>query len=107
MALFEQGTLVKGDPMGHFELTLGSVSATALPSPASMPLSRVRRVIIRPLDRSVRYRDDGIDPTPSTGMKIFFDEAFVYDAAPEALRLIADTSAAGNPVTVLIAYYGA
>ncbi|MEG5263242.1 hypothetical protein TRP66_02935 [Pseudomonas sp. JDS28PS106] len=52
---------------------------------------------------SVRYRDDGVNPTQAVGMPLSVGESLVYDAVMLDMRLIAQQAGA----IVNIAYYGA
>ena len=50
----------------------------------------------------VRFRDDGIDPTASSGMRVDKGGTLKYDADPSALRFIAVSA----PATVNVTFYG-
>lgn len=101
-AKFEQGLMITMSPLGHFSLTASS-AAVGLPN---LPdLQRLRRVVILPQDNPVRFRDDGTDPTPTTGMKVFSNQFLVYDSSFDVIKFVKDTAATSD-VTVLVAYYG-
>ncbi len=87
--------------LGHALVTVG-VTATSLPSiPAT-----ARRAIIRPLGQPINYRDDGTDPTGTTGFPVLKDEVYVYDGDPlSSLRMILSSTATGD-AEVRVAYYG-
>lgn len=103
MAKYEQGMVVQHSPLGHESLTVG-VSAIGF---ADLPeVDRVRRVVIRTLNQPVCWRDDGTDPTSSTGMYLGSGDTLVYDATePNELKFIRASDATGD-ADVRVAYYG-
>lgn len=87
--------------LGHEKITVSSV-AIALPSiPAG-----TRRVVIRPLDQPINFRDDGTDPTADAGFPIFANEFFIYDTEPDANFKMITSAAATGDADVRVAYYG-
>jgi len=84
-------------PLGHQKVTVSS-TAQALPS---IP-AQARRAVIRPLLDAITYRDDGTDPTATTGFPILKDEVFVYDGDLATFKMIRITIDAD----VRIVYYG-
>jgi hypothetical protein len=77
--------------MGYQQITLGAAS-TALTIPsvdpntglAAMPTHAV--IIVDAV--SVRWRDDGVDPTPAIGMPLLPGTVFIYDGDLRKLRFI-------------------
>ena len=57
--------------------------ATALTVPAG-----TRLVILQPETKSVRWRDDGTNPTASIGMIMAANDVFIYTGEPSRLRFI-------------------
>lgn len=102
-ALHEQGLQIKYSPLGHAQVTVG-LSAVGL---SSIPnLSRVRRIVIRNLGQPINWRDDGTDPTGTTGMVALKDEILVYDGdKADQFKMIRNSAATGD-ADVRIAYYG-
>lgn len=104
MARFEQGVLVLTNALGHGKVAVGG-SAAGLPNLPS-DLSRVRRIVIRTVDQPVCLRDDGTDPTSTTGLYLAPGDTIVHDGSrPDQIKLIraADASADAD---VRVAYYG-
>ena len=102
-AIHEQGLQIKFVPLGHITQV---VSTVAVSLPSLPDLARLRRVVIRNLDQPICWRDDGIDPTASTGMKALKDEVLVYDGSrPDLFKMIRATDAIADS-SVRIAYYG-
>ncbi len=64
-------------------------SATALTVPAGASLT-----IIQAEDQSVRWRDDGTNPTASVGHIITANSVFVYTGEPSKLKFIEVTPSA-------------
>lgn len=91
------------EPLGFEKVTV-STAAVALPS---LPdLARLKRVVIRALDQPISFRDDGTDPTATTGMEILADEILVYDGSrADQFKMIRTNDATGD-ADVRIAYYG-
>lgn len=54
---------------------------------------------IQVLTQSVRYRDDGPDPTPTTGMRIPAGGEILYNGDLAALKIVAEAN--GAEVNVL------
>lgn len=99
----EAGLQIQFNPLGHFSLT---VSTIAVGLPNLPDLSRIRRVIIRNLGQPVNWRDDGTDPTGSTGFAALSDEIIVYDGnIPQQFKIIRASGATGD-CDCRIAYYG-
>lgn len=88
------------NPLGHAQVTV-STSAVGLPSPPAA----ARRALIRVLNQPVNWRDDGVDPTSTTGMAMLADESLVFDGVMTNFKLIRDSAATGD-ADVRVAYYG-
>ena len=74
------------------------VSAGGLTVPAGTQV-----VLMQATSQTVRWRDDGTDPTTSAGMRIVVDRApCVYHGNPKAFKAIAETSGG----VLLVSYYG-
>jgi hypothetical protein len=100
-AFAEYVSVAPAVPLGHQQVTV-TTAAVALPS---LP-EGTKRVVIRPLSDPINFRDDGVDPTSTTGMYIFADELFVYDTEPTASFKMIRAADAADDVDVRIAYYG-
>jgi hypothetical protein len=74
-----------------------STTATALTVPGGAYIAHIQAY-----DGNVRYRDDGTDPTTSTGMCIFAGGDYRYDGDLDAIKLIAES----GTVEVNVLYYG-
>jgi hypothetical protein len=87
-----------GSPLGHDKISVTASSAVALDVPEG-----ARRVLLR-TDEPITWRDDGTDPTTSTGFPLLADEAYIYNATDglAAFKMIA-TSATAD---VRVAFYG-
>lgn len=86
--------------LGHAQLTVGT-SAVSLADPPA----RAKRTVIRTLGQPINWRDDGDDPTGTTGMALLEDEIVILDADPNKIRLIRAAAASGD-ADVRVAYYG-
>lgn len=76
---------------GGYKRVAGTGSAFAMPA---IPPG-ARRAIIQAEGQALRWRDDGTDPTPGTGMTIPAGGELRYDGADmSALKLIAAASGA-------------
>jgi hypothetical protein len=103
LARFEQGVLVLTNALGHGKLTVG---ATALGLPALPDTDRIRRVIIRTVNQPVNLRDDGTDPTGSTGLYLAAGDTIVHDGSrPDLIKLIRAADATAD-ADVRVAFYG-
>lgn len=103
--IFLHGSQIRYASLGHAQVTAGAV-AVPLPSLASYDTGRISRVVIRPLANPINWRDDGTDPTATTGFPLLADEVFVYDGADlYKFKLIKNTAATAD-VDVRIIYYG-
>lgn len=88
------------DPLGHAQVTVSSV-AVGLPSIPEL----ARRALIRTLGQPLNYRDDGVNPTDSTGFPLLEDEAYVYNGDMADFKMILSSAATGD-ADVRVAYYG-
>jgi hypothetical protein len=57
------------------------------------------------MNQPVNWRDDGTDPTSTTGMPLLKDESLVFDGTMGNFKLIRAASATGD-ADVRVAYYG-
>ena len=85
-------------PLGYAQATCNF--ATALPS---IPPDAVRAVVLAEND-NLRFRDDGTDPTPTTGMMVFNGQTYTVNgsAGISAIKFIG-VSGAGAKLNV--SYY--
>lgn len=85
-------------PRGYEKVT-GLSSAKALTVPTGARVARIQAET-----QSVRYRDDGTNPTGTDGMEIAAGEAgtILYDGSLANIRLIETAASA----TVHVLYYG-
>lgn len=84
-------------PWGYQQIanaTLASATALTVPDGAGYAIIQVE-------SKSVRWRDDGVDPTGSVGMLLPADSAMVYDGDLTQLRFIRTESGA----TLNVSYY--
>lgn len=81
--------------LGYQQITSLS-AATGLTVPAGATLA-----VIAPLTQSVRWRDDGVNPTASIGMPIAAGAYFSYDGNLKAIKFIQMTASA----ELNVAYY--
>lgn len=58
-----------------------------------------RSALIQALNQNIRYRDDGVDPTPSEGMQLAAGQTTWYTGNLRALRFIEE--AVGAEVNIL------
>lgn len=86
------------DPLGYRHVDLSTTTVYELndiPGGSSLALIKIEGA-------SIRYRDDGVDPTATVGMPLSPGETLQYDASMGDLRLIAQsTGAVAN-----ISFYG-
>lgn len=85
-------------PLGYLQFSLSTTTVTELPDPPT----GTTLALVKIEGAAARYRDDGTDPTASSGMPLAVGETLVYDALMTDMRLIgqADNSKAN------VAYYG-
>ena len=80
-------------PLGYQQITsLSGSTALTVPDKASL-------AVIQPESQNVRYRDDGVAPTASTGMKIVANDLLFYTGDFSAIRFIEETGSAKLNVT--------
>ena len=86
-------------PLGTQNFAATSLAtAQALTVPAGTSV-----ILLRPAGQSVRFRDDGTNPTSTTGMTIPAGELFQYTGAtPTTIRIIETAVSA----TLDVLYYG-
>lgn len=90
-----------GEPVGHVQQTV-STAAVAL---STIPLKANKVLIITETD-TLRWRDDGTDPTSTVGMILYPGNALVLDsrASINNFKAIRDTSSSSD-ITLNAAYY--
>lgn len=82
-------------PLGYQQITsLSSSTALTLPTGASM-------AVVIAESQTVRWRDDGTNPTASVGMPLTVNSPMVYTGPLASLKFIQTTASA----TLNIAYY--
>jgi hypothetical protein len=77
------------EPLGYQKITPLSAPAKALTVPA-----RTRSILVKCETQSVRWRDDGTDPTTTDGFRLDSGEEFWYTGKPQKLRFLEETSGA-------------
>ena len=83
-------------PLGYQQITsLGSAVGLTVPSGATVAL-------IEPETQSVRWRDDGTNPTASVGMMLAADDYIFYTGYLENIKFIQVTASA----KLNVSYYG-
>ena len=88
---------------GHSFAPLGYEQFTSVASPISLnPPQGARFAIIQAVNTTVRWRDDGTNPSSTTGMRIIADEEITYRGDLDAIRLIEEST--GGEIDV--SYYG-
>lgn len=85
-------------PLGHQQVTVSSGVVTLTPPTGT------KRMHLRPLSGDINFRDDGVDPTSSTGFPIMADEWLLYDSEVNDFRMTL-ASTATSDADVRIAYY--
>lgn len=81
--------------LGYQQITsLGAATGLTVPAGATL-------AVIAPLTQSVRWRDDGVNPTASIGMPIAAGAYFSYDGDLKAIKFIQMTASA----ELNVAYY--
>ena len=83
-------------PQGYQQITTLS-SAVGLAPPTGATL-----VIINPEGQSVRWRDDGTDPTASLGLSLSVGDYFTYTGDLGTIKFIEEAVSA----TLNLSYYG-
>lgn len=91
-------SLAPSIPLGHQQVTVSS-GVTTLSPPAN-----TRRMHLRALGQPVNWRDDGVDPTSTSGFPLLADEWLDYDSDVSDFRLTLASTAVGDS-DVRIAYY--
>jgi hypothetical protein len=82
-------------PMGYMQKVCTTVQEF-------VPPAGTLRMIIQPEGGNVRWRDDKVDPTSSTGMVVANGEIFELESTSQSIRCLG--SAPGTLVN--ISYYG-
>jgi hypothetical protein len=90
-----EGSLI---PMGFAEVAaLSAGTAAALPA---VP-GGTRLVLLNTEVQAIRWRDDGVDPTTTSGMPLPIGEYFIYSGNPATFKMISQVASA----KVSISYY--
>jgi|GEM_PF-3272197 len=85
-------------PMGYQQLTNAQLATVqALTVPAGATIAHIQNNG----SQRCRWRDDGVDPTATTGRVISPDDTEIYDAALASVKIIRG----GDGVTLDISYY--
>lgn len=84
------------DPLGYEKVPVSTGAATGITPPDGALIAAIQPAV------DIRWRDDGTDPTATTGMRAGAYSELTYDGNFLALRLIA-VSAGGE---IDISYYG-
>lgn len=84
-------------PKGYVQVALSSSAVQQMtpPSGATLALVKVEAA-------GIRYRDDGVDPTPNIGMPLAVGESLVYDAFMNNVKIIGQADGA----ICNVAFYG-
>jgi len=69
------------EPDGYFQIT-------DLSSVRSVAGGNGRIALIQTLNQNIRWRDDGVDPTSTIGMRLAAGETFLYTGKMQTIRLI-------------------
>jgi hypothetical protein len=101
-ATHEGGNQIRYVPLGHAPITVSTV-AVGLPSLPNR--KRVRRATITTKNQPICWRDDGVDPTASSGGYLSAGSTLVYDGDMELFKMILDSGATGD-ADVRVAYHG-
>lgn len=79
------------------------IESLLVPQGIDAPASRDGRIaslaIINAENGAVRWRDDGVDPTPTQGMPLQAGSTLVYDGAMSRIKFIAQLPSAKLNVT--------
>jgi hypothetical protein len=103
--LFLGGQIVRYYNLGHFNTTLDA-TAQQLPGLGTVDLSRVLRVVLRPVDQPMEFREDGVAVAVGEGMPAFSGEIIVTDVYdPRLITVILGSGATGSGRLSVI-YYG-
>lgn len=85
-------------PLGNPRQTIGATAALLASVPAG-----TSHALIRVITGSVTFRDDSIDPTPTTGFPLEAGDTLRYDGDFTKLKLVRSGS---SDATIAVAYYG-
>jgi len=80
-----------------------SITSLAAAAGLTVPVAGASFAVINPEGQSVRWRDDGTDPTAAVGMLIPKDAEFTYQGDLSAIKFIETTSGA----KLNVSYYAA
>ncbi len=91
------------EPAGYFQITtvddgagaaISLVDAMALLTPAAVPPKQAKLVLIQARAQNVRWQDDGVAPTTTTGMLLVANDTLVYTGKFSAIQFLEVTSGA-------------
>lgn len=91
-------SLAPTTPLGHAQYTVG-ITVTTITAPAG-----TKRMHFRSLGAPVNFRDDGVDPSGSSGFPILADEWLLYDSEVIDFR-VTRASDATTDADVRVAFY--
>lgn len=91
-------SLAPARPLGHAQYTVG-VAVVTISAPAD-----TKRMHFRSLGSPVNFRDDGVDPTGTSGFPILADEWLLYDSEVSDFRVIRASTATAD-ADVRVAFY--
>lgn len=83
--------------MGYQQITsLSSAAGLTLPSQnqKGVDVGAPTMALLQAETQNVRWRDDGTDPTSSTGMRLLVGQTLSYDGDLSKLRVIEETASA-------------
>lgn len=79
---------------------VGYRQITSLGSAVGIQIGDGRVALIQALNQNIRWRDDGINPTDSVGMRIHAGESIWYIGDLRAIRFIEEDSGAELNISV-------
>jgi len=74
-------------PQGYYQVT-------GLSAAKSIAGGNGRIALVQAVDQNVRWRDDGTDPTPTVGMRLFAGDSMWYTGDLRRVRFIEETASA-------------
>lgn len=80
-------------PLGHGQIADVS-TAVGLTLPDGYNGRRGAITMVQALSQSVRWRDDGVDPTAGVGMLLAAGDTLVYNGDPTAIKFIETAASA-------------
>jgi len=80
------------DPVGYRQIT-------DLATVVSVPVANGRVALIQALNQNVRWRDDGVAPTTTVGMRLHAGETMFYTGDLRKLKFIEEAASAELNIT--------